>query len=177
LLALDPRANFSIVVVSANANQYFPPAATAEDLFGLNITTLLGSSYGNEIRGRLLSGSLRGAAPWKFTLFRPGATALDVAVHAHAGIVLAEVKFYRHVADPLRTGRQLEEFLGELNEARNDLLKLAKCAVAGIRAITDYERGASSNHSSPPSRSAKGLASDSRWFMALLNNPMGTLEF
>jgi light-regulated signal transduction histidine kinase (bacteriophytochrome)/CheY-like chemotaxis protein len=88
---------------------------------------------------RLRAGRLRGAAPWEYTLQNPG-MALDIAVHAQAGLVLVEAKFHRPVADPLLAGRQLQESLGGLSEARNDLTKLSRRTAAGIREMTGYER-------------------------------------
>jgi chemotaxis family two-component system sensor kinase Cph1 len=140
LLVLDPDENFNIAVVSANTHRYFPAFAVAENLFGHDVAELFGPAFGEELRQRLRVFRLRGIAPWKFTLQRPGAEALDIAVHEHGGLVLAEVKHHRDVADPLLTGRQLEEALRDLNGARNDLAELVRRTAAGIRAMTGYER-------------------------------------
>ncbi len=66
----------------------------------------------------------------------PGAEALNIAVHEHAGLVPAKFTHHREVANPLLTGRQLEEALRGLNGTRNDLAELARRTAAGIRAMT-----------------------------------------
>jgi light-regulated signal transduction histidine kinase (bacteriophytochrome)/CheY-like chemotaxis protein len=140
LLALDPLANLAIVVVSANLHEYFPSLTAAADLFDSNMAALFSPSLCAEMHQRLRTDRLRGAAPWQFTWQSPGISALDIAIHAHAGLVLVEVTRHLAVPDPLLTGRQLEQARRDLNLARNDLAALGRATTAAIRALTGYER-------------------------------------
>ena len=138
LLAADPAKNLAWVAASANCS----------DMLGsepgeAGIASILGTDFVTQLAEQARSGTLDPAMPWETTLRHPDdAGALDVACHAHGGLVLIEVEPV-DAADAERSASaigQLQRSIAELRANEGGLEELAAALVRGVRRITKYDR-------------------------------------
>ncbi len=141
LLALDPSRDLTIVAASRNIDKFLPASAFGNGLLGRSVDALLGLPFAAPLRQRLADGALRGEAPWQSTQHL-GGVALDVAAHAHAGLVIVELERFcpKDEALALTATRRLQEVMADLRASRGEMPDLARVVTRGIRLLTGYER-------------------------------------
>ena len=132
LLAIDPVYNWTVVAASRNAVDLLKLTPSMGGLIGRDFANLLGQSFATAVRRRFHGNTLRGAAPWHSTLrVAASATALDVAVHCHAGLVLVELEPTDAEADSEAKAviRQLQQSIVTLRETGSDRKRALTAAV------------------------------------------------
>jgi len=142
-LAADPERGLTVMAASRNAADLLGVTLPADGVIGRSIGDILGEAFAEAVRQRFGSGTLRGEAPWQSTLrLADRSPALDVAVHAVAGLIHLELERagLRDEADALDSLRQLQEAIVDLRESKGALEALAQVAARGVRLLTGYER-------------------------------------
>jgi len=142
-LAVDPLRGFTVVAASRNVAALLAGASPTGGMLGRGLDGILGTAFTEAVRQRLQDGRLRGDAPWQSTLrLADGSVALDVAVHAEAGLVQVELERAgeQDGTVALESVRRLEEAIVELRGTPSELEALARVTTRGIRALTGYER-------------------------------------
>ncbi len=142
-LAVDPARGLTIVAASRNAATLLAGSQPMDGMIGRTIGSVLGEAFAEAVQQRFLHGRLRGEAPWQSTLrLADQSPALDVAVHAVAGLIHLEMERAgaRDEADALDSLRQLQEAIVDLRATRGELEVLARVTVQGVRLLTGYER-------------------------------------
>ena len=137
LLAVDP-SSFQIVVASANASDLLDAGPE-----GRTLADVLTSEFADELATRAAAGDLPVESPWETTLIlTDGSLRLDVASHLHNGVIVVELEppDEREGEKALIAARLLQRAVSRLRGAGSNVETLASVAVAGIRAISGYER-------------------------------------
>ena len=137
LLGLDP-ASFHVVVASANAS-----GLLGSEPVGRALSDVLSVTFAQELAARHAADDLSAESPWETTLaVAHGGLRLDAASHVHDGVILVEVEppDEQEGEQALVAARALQRAVSRLRGSSGDVETLARVAVAGIRAISGYER-------------------------------------
>ncbi len=143
LLVIDPLHDWTVVAAGRNTVGLLNAFPTAGKVMGRGIASLLGQPFAEAVQRRFYSNMLKGGAPWQSTLTLAGAaTAFDVAVHSHDGLVLVEMEPASAETDTEAKAviRQLQQIMVALRETGSDLDELALVTTRGVRLLTGYER-------------------------------------
>ncbi len=153
LLVFSPSCDWTVIAASRNATGMLnaspsagSPSAdpsSADGVIGCSIGGILGLHFAEAVQSRFQSNRLRGRVPWQSTLkLGKGPQAFDVAVHAHAGLILVELEpvSAKEAADAQTAIRQHQEIIVDLRETGSNLEELALVAARGVRLLTGYER-------------------------------------
>ncbi len=141
LLAIAPSGDWKIVAASANAAEFLASLQPGRIVAG-TAASVLGPRLVGEMQDRLRAGTLRGKSPWQSTFVSDRRQVFNMAVHAHAGLVLVELE---------RAGPQegvhaqgalfaLQEALVDMRDTGDEIEELARVAATGVRRLTGYER-------------------------------------
>lgn len=143
MLVIDPVRDWAVIAASRNIAEVLHTPLSTDELFGKDVSNLLGARFFKALQTRFQDGSLRGQAPWQFHLeMDDNSRAFNVSVHQHAGLIQVELDpaGAKDQANAQTVISQLQDSIVALREAGNDLEELALVTARGVRRLTGYER-------------------------------------